>query len=80
MSARQPSAGPSFRSALGVPIPGTVTRERRLEAIAAAFAEAAAEHDFAAAEGWIAVAVFVSAGSVLGSGMDGSVFGSERGA
>jgi len=63
-----------------VPIPGTVTPERRLEEVEAAFAEAVAEGDLAAAEGWLAVAVFVSAGSALGSERDGSVLGSEPGA
>ncbi len=36
-------------------------RERRLEEIAAAFAEAVAEGDLAAAEGWLAVAMFLRA-------------------
>jgi hypothetical protein len=80
MSALHPSADPSFRRAPGVPIPGTVTRERRLEEIQAAFAEAVAEGDLAAAEGWLAVAAFVAAGSALGSETDGSRSGAEPGA
>ncbi len=34
-------------------------RKRRLEEIAAAFAEAVAEGDLSAAEGWLAVAMFL---------------------
>lgn len=43
-----------------MPMTGVMARDRRLEEIAEAFAEAVAAGDMAAAEGWLAVAAFVA--------------------
>lgn len=55
-----PHVRPLFRSGACLPMAVTMARDRRLEEIAAAFAEAVAEGDLAAAEGWLAVAAFVA--------------------
>lgn len=54
-------ARPAFRSARDVPIRPSMGAARRLAEIAKAFAESVAEGNFAAAEGWLAVASFVRA-------------------
>lgn len=54
------TSGAPFRFPSDLPIPCPMARDRRLEEIAAAFADAVAEGDLAAAEGWLAVAAFVA--------------------